>query len=630
MNTATLLSPHVKTELHASQLVLSPLNVRQTPRSADYLEELAASIKANGLMHAITVHPMPKKKGKPLYGVCAGGGRFAAIQLLLSRGELDDERDLIECNLIGEAEAVRMSLAENVHREPLHPADEFDGFKRMIEAGESIEDTAAAFRVSPQVVQRRLRLANVEPSFIALFRQDEITLDQLMALATTTDHEVQRRVWEDLPDYSRHASRIRAAIVGEKLDISRSPLVRFVGLDAYTQAGGAVEQDLFAQQDNSGFIVDVPLLESLARARLEDVAAQVQGEGWAWVSVALSQADAQLSDYSRAPSFQREATDEEKTRLANIEREIDAFYDKDDCGDDITDAERENVEALEHERECIIDSWVSYTDAVKASAGVVVTVSHDGTDIEIVAGLVRPEDRKAARDAATTNAIQGTKETERKKDAPSETMTRRLTAHRTRALQAVLAQRSDVALALLVYRLALPVFYKGSYGAQCLGIRIERPSLERDADDIPQCAASAALAEQHKQIKQQLPKKTRDLLLWLLSQPQQQLVALLAFCVAEGLDTVQSSVTRNDDIEALMQAIDFDMADWWQPTAAGFFTYLKKDDTLAVLKEAVSSKAAQSCAALKKPDLVAAAETAVRDTRWLPPMLRRKAARKGK
>lgn len=353
MTTATMLSQHTKTHLRASQLMLSPHNVRQTPHSAGYLEELAASIKSGGLMHAITVHPMTKQRGAAFYGVCAGGGRYAAIQLLVSRGDIDDERDLVECNLIDEKEAIHLSLAENVHREPLHPADEYDGFKRMIDAGESVEDIAAAFGVSPVVVQRRLRLANVDASFITLFRAGDIKLDQLMALAMTTDPALQCRIWQELPEYNRTASRIRAALVGEKLDVARSPLVQFVGVDAYTEAGGVIEQDLFAQQDKAGFIVDVPLLESLARTRLDAVAEQYREEGWGWVTVCLDRADVDQHQYSRAPFSRRASTDEEQTRLDDIKRELNALYQQEE-EDDLSEEASEMLDALNEEYE---QSW---------------------------------------------------------------------------------------------------------------------------------------------------------------------------------------------------------------------------------------------------------------------------------
>lgn len=80
----------------------------------------------------------------------------------------------------------------------MHPADEFEAFKTLIDAGETIEDVAARFRVDPIVVQRRLKLANVSPTFIELYREGKVNLEHLTALAATDDHVRQLAVWQSL------------------------------------------------------------------------------------------------------------------------------------------------------------------------------------------------------------------------------------------------------------------------------------------------------------------------------------------------------------------------------------------------------------------------------------------------
>ena len=78
----------------------------------------------------------------------------------------------------------------------MHPADQFDAFKTLVEKGTPIEDVAGRFGVTALVVKQRLKLANVSPALVALFREDTVTLEQMMALAVTDDHEAQERVWD--------------------------------------------------------------------------------------------------------------------------------------------------------------------------------------------------------------------------------------------------------------------------------------------------------------------------------------------------------------------------------------------------------------------------------------------------
>jgi ParB family chromosome partitioning protein len=84
-----------------------------------------------------------------------------------------------------------VSLSENVQREAMTPVDELFAWKLLVAEGRSLEDIAADFGVTPLVVKRRLRLANVSPRLLADYQQGAVSLEQLMALAITDDHGAQ-------------------------------------------------------------------------------------------------------------------------------------------------------------------------------------------------------------------------------------------------------------------------------------------------------------------------------------------------------------------------------------------------------------------------------------------------------
>src|SRR3546814_17491844 len=75
------------------------------------------------------------------------------------------------------------SLAENTHREQLHPLDQFRGMKRLIDQGDDIETIAAPFMTTPAVVRQRLKLASVSTALHEIYAEDGMTLDQLMAFS---------------------------------------------------------------------------------------------------------------------------------------------------------------------------------------------------------------------------------------------------------------------------------------------------------------------------------------------------------------------------------------------------------------------------------------------------------------
>ena len=60
----------------------------------------------------------------------------------------------------------RVSLAENIMRLPMHPADQYDAFKALVDQGKGPEEIAARFGCSPAVIQQRLKLAGVSPSLL--------------------------------------------------------------------------------------------------------------------------------------------------------------------------------------------------------------------------------------------------------------------------------------------------------------------------------------------------------------------------------------------------------------------------------------------------------------------------------
>src|SRR3546814_8000927 len=78
--------------------------------------------------------------------------------------------------------------------------------------GRPIEDIAADFGVSPLVVQRRLKLANVSPRLLTDYRAGAATLEQLMALTITDDHTAQETAFYGAPEWQRSPSALRGRL----------------------------------------------------------------------------------------------------------------------------------------------------------------------------------------------------------------------------------------------------------------------------------------------------------------------------------------------------------------------------------------------------------------------------------
>jgi ParB family chromosome partitioning protein len=63
----------------------------------------------------------------------------------------------VPCRVInGSTDAAEISLTENVVRAPMHPADQFDGFRELIDNGATPADIAARFGSTEAAVKKRL------------------------------------------------------------------------------------------------------------------------------------------------------------------------------------------------------------------------------------------------------------------------------------------------------------------------------------------------------------------------------------------------------------------------------------------------------------------------------------------
>jgi ParB-like chromosome segregation protein Spo0J len=117
-----------------------------------------------------------------------------AIGLLIERGVLpkDYAIDVRLCEN-EDAAAREISLAENLIREAMTPADEARAYRDICDGGADAEAVARRFGVTVRHVQGRLRLADLAEPIFAALAAGEITLDVAMAYGSTGDRERQRR-----------------------------------------------------------------------------------------------------------------------------------------------------------------------------------------------------------------------------------------------------------------------------------------------------------------------------------------------------------------------------------------------------------------------------------------------------
>ncbi|MFT3819588.1 MAG: ParB/RepB/Spo0J family partition protein [Rubrivivax sp.] len=604
----------------------SKRNARTTPRLS--IPELAASISRLGLLQNLIVILAPDGEQ---YEVVAGDRRLSALKLLAKKKRIGADHE-VPCLLVPDASARTVSLAENLLREQMHPADQFEAFAALVKEGRPVEDIAADFGVTPLVVYRRLRLANVSPRLLRDYRADAVTLEQLMALAITDDHAAQEASFYDAPQWQRSPDALRDHLTREEIDAGRDPVARFVGLDAYEQAGGGVRRDLFADEHSGVFLADATLLDTLARDKLAAVAEDVRAEGWGWVDVAPRATYADLHRFQCVHATRREPGKAEAKRIAKLEAEQAKLQERlDDEDESIGDAEaqalQDAMDAIGNELGAIERTLRVYPAGVVPMAGAVVSLDREGA-LVVHRGLLREDDAKALRAqqcGIEADEVDDTAAPKRPDDEPpaltiSEKLARRLSAHRTAALQAEVARHPHVALVAVVHRLAQRIVLDGYQGSP-LHISAEaQDRLEQHAPDVAEAPAATGMRKVREAWAERLPADSEALFAELLAMPQAELLSLLAVCVGF---TVTAITSREGECPAalLAQAVGLDMHDWWMPTAAGYFEHVSKAKALEAVQVFAPTEV-HRLGKLKKAQIAAEAERLAAGSGWLPAMFR--------
>lgn len=571
-----------------SKLNHSPHNVRTTVPD---VSDLVGSIRAHGLLKNLVVVPASKGGG---FQVVAGGRRLRALQQLLAAGELPADQHLDEavpCRVLpADANLEEISLAENVGHQPMHPADEFVAFAELQSRdGLSNEEIGARFGKSARYVEQRLRLGNISPAIMKLYREDKIQLSQVMALALTEDHDLQEKVWKGArSDWSRNPDRLREEITSKELSVQDDPIAAYLGVKDYEKGGGQARRDLFGDEKDA-WLPDSKLARKLANEKLHKEVKKIEGEGWLWVD----------------------------TRLE---------FDSAEQGKFTVYGDRYMYQS---------NSRSDWPAVAKKYAGAMITIGYNGK-VEIYRGLLKPADAKRLKDEA--------KATKRGKDAapaakpakkPGElsfAQVQRLQGDRTAVLRAELATKPRIAFAALAADLANDILVDLRYASA--GTRVINITQDRNA--VPNTNIRSALevhprtAEMDKlehEWEERLKPAKGDLFAWLLQQPESVTHELLAYCIATALVAGENFNKEKDRGLAFAVTAGVDMADHWKITEE-WLSNQPKDIAVAAVAEALGKKAAEPLEKLKKSDAVARAADMLKDTGWIPKPLRAPAPKK--
>lgn len=158
--------------LDRAKIVLSELNPRKTFDKVA-IEELAQSIREQGLLQPITVRPIELGK----YEVVCGARRF------LATGTLNWETVPTIIREMTNEEALDAMITENLQRKDVNPLEEADAFRLLQEQGKTVADLAVKFGKSERYIRDRISLCELMPGLASALNDDRLTITAALKLS---------------------------------------------------------------------------------------------------------------------------------------------------------------------------------------------------------------------------------------------------------------------------------------------------------------------------------------------------------------------------------------------------------------------------------------------------------------
>lgn len=195
-------------EIDIDLIVANPDQPRTNFKKED-LEELAESIRKNGLLQPILVRDMGGT-----YQIIAGERRWQACKLIglkkvpVRIKEADDDETII------------LALIENIQRSDLNPIEEAYGYRRMMERGKMTQsEVAQAVSKGRTTITNALRLLELPEDAQQLLYEEKITAGHARAILSIPTAEGRKKLTEKLIDEKlsvRDAERIAKQLSGKK------------------------------------------------------------------------------------------------------------------------------------------------------------------------------------------------------------------------------------------------------------------------------------------------------------------------------------------------------------------------------------------------------------------------------
>jgi ParB family transcriptional regulator, chromosome partitioning protein len=199
-------------EIHTDQIDSTESQPRQV-FSKEALDELAASIKSNGIIQPIVV-----RRNGERFQIIAGERRWRAAQIAgLTK---------LPCIIkdVPEEDVLEISLVENIQREELNPLEEANAYKRLLEKLKTQEEVAKRVGKDRSSVANSIRLLKLPPSVQKLINENKLSGGHARALLALESAERQQQLANQVVESGlsvREVERLAKAGTSERIPAAR-------------------------------------------------------------------------------------------------------------------------------------------------------------------------------------------------------------------------------------------------------------------------------------------------------------------------------------------------------------------------------------------------------------------------
>lgn len=272
------------------RLSVSKANMRAGKKPPDVSDILPSVIK-RGVIIPVIVRP---NCNEGHFEICAGKRRYFASLAAQAAGKEDVTLPCIQIAANDDAEALEISMIENMLRQAPDPVTQWESYTRLVKEGRSVDDIAATFALTELQVKRILALGNLLPRIREAYRAEEIDAETIRHLTLAT--KAQQKAWLALFDgeesYAPRGSQLKAWLFGG------GAISVKVALFDMADYSGQIVTNLF---EEDGYFADSDAFWAAQSAEIDKRKAAYLEDGWSAVEIVPPQSHFSTWEHEKAP-----------------------------------------------------------------------------------------------------------------------------------------------------------------------------------------------------------------------------------------------------------------------------------------------------------------------------------------